>query len=247
MSSIAPGWYPDPDPSAPAGRQRWYSGEGWTQHVEQPVAVPAAPQDAAPSYAAQQPGMPQQPAAGQVPQSWGPTPQSGGTPGYPAQQGGTPGYPTQQAYGAPGYPTQLAYGAPAAPSYGDPFGQPWSASAQYGGQRVAVGSMSTREFKALPKSVRKATDRLDIDLALGKNRLARDALTLGILSIFFNPLCIVSITGIVRSTRALRRANQFDADGYPPLGRGQALAGRVLSVIATILWPVLVWLTYNPA
>ena len=219
MSSIAPGWYPDPDPSAPAGRQRWYSGEGWTQHVETPNAAPVVVDNPAPAYPTQQPS------AGQVPQPWGPTPQ-GGSFSYPAQPG---------------------YGAPAVPSYGDAYGQPWNPAAQYGGQRVAVGTMSKQEFKALPRSVRKATDRPDIDLAIGKNRLATEALTFGIVSLVFNLFCIVSIVGIVRSSRALRRANQFGADGYPPLGYGQAVAGLVLCIISTALWPLAFWVQFHTA
>lgn len=38
-SAPAAGWYPDP---AQPGRTRWWSGDGWTDHV-QPAAVPVAP------------------------------------------------------------------------------------------------------------------------------------------------------------------------------------------------------------
>jgi Protein of unknown function (DUF2510) len=43
---IPSGWYPDPDPGAPAGQQRYWDGSAWTQRTTAPssaptVAVPA--------------------------------------------------------------------------------------------------------------------------------------------------------------------------------------------------------------
>ena len=49
MSSTTPGWYPDPDPTAGAGRQRWFDGTGWTQHVSSP-AVEQPVEQFAPVY-----------------------------------------------------------------------------------------------------------------------------------------------------------------------------------------------------
>ena len=51
MSSTTPGWYPDPDPTASAGRQRWFDGTGWTEHVSSPPVAPPVEQFA-PVYAA---------------------------------------------------------------------------------------------------------------------------------------------------------------------------------------------------
>jgi hypothetical protein len=37
-----PGWYPDPQPGAPAGRLRWYDGRSWTNDLHPPASGPPA-------------------------------------------------------------------------------------------------------------------------------------------------------------------------------------------------------------
>lgn len=52
-----PGWYPDP---AGTAGSRWWDGQGWTEHVQQPAAPPPGQQPAP----AQQPGPAQQAGSG---------------------------------------------------------------------------------------------------------------------------------------------------------------------------------------
>jgi hypothetical protein len=191
LSTTAPGWYPDPDPNAPAGRQRWHSGAGWTEHVgapQEPVAVTAAPA-----------GL-----------------------GFPVASA----YPVQGTAGYGGYP---AYGTPA------PV-QQWASQT-----RIAVGSMSKREFKRLPRKVRYDYGRTDLDLAIGKNRAGSYAMVLGILScVLINPFCVVSITAIVRGAQGRRHAQMWAASGYPPLGQSESTAGFVMGIVGTCIWVVFV-------
>jgi hypothetical protein len=43
MTTVAPGWYPDP--AAPeSGALRWWSGEAWTTHVQAPPMLPPMPE-----------------------------------------------------------------------------------------------------------------------------------------------------------------------------------------------------------
>jgi phosphate transport system ATP-binding protein len=44
-SQVEPGYYDDPDPDSPAGRIRWWDGQGWTEHVldSSPQPHPADP------------------------------------------------------------------------------------------------------------------------------------------------------------------------------------------------------------
>jgi uncharacterized RDD family membrane protein YckC len=42
MTQIPSGWYSDPDPQGPSGRQRYWDGGQWTQHVHDPAPQPAA-------------------------------------------------------------------------------------------------------------------------------------------------------------------------------------------------------------
>ncbi len=54
MTQIPAGWYPDPAQTHP-GRQRYWDGTGWTEHVHdsQPQPQPPAyPYGAAPTYVA---------------------------------------------------------------------------------------------------------------------------------------------------------------------------------------------------
>ncbi|WP_421734886.1 DUF2510 domain-containing protein [Cellulomonas sp.] len=198
MSSITPGWYPDPDPTASAGRQRWYDGAGWTEHVaDPPPTTPVAPPAATPSFA----------------------------PPYPGR------HATDQ---------QPLYGTPPVPMGGIPYAPPvtaqppWDSSPSYGG-RVAVGSMSKDEFKTLPRSLRVAKDRPDIDLARGRNSLAYNGVVAAAVSFVFSGFLVVPIVAIVWSARGLTRANMFAAQGYPPLGRSQATTGLALGIVSLVL------------
>lgn len=210
MSSIAPGWYPDPDPSASPGRQRWYDGTGWTAHVAAPpAAAPAAPAaQFAPVYTA--------PAA--QPHAYG------------AAQATQP-----SPYGTPPVAQPSPYGSPYA---GQPAGvagpeAPWNVGAPTGG-RIVVGSMTKQEVKALPRRERNSKDRPDLDLARGRNQLTYNAVLFGIISLVVNPFLVFSIMAIVWAARGMKRADQFEVQGYPPLGRSQAVAGIVLGIVGTI-------------
>jgi hypothetical protein len=46
-----PGWYPDPDPAAPRGRHRYWTGRVWTEHVSMPPSAPEVTPEAAPAAA----------------------------------------------------------------------------------------------------------------------------------------------------------------------------------------------------
>ena len=62
-----------------------------------------------------------------------------------------------------------------------------SALAAPASPRVEVGSLSRKEFRALPRKVRLDYDLTDLDLAVGKNRAASYALRLGIVGLVINP------------------------------------------------------------
>lgn len=79
MTNPAAGWYPDPAPESAPGRQRYWDGGQWTEHVHDP----------APAYPAQQPQAPAYPQA---------------SPSYPqasAQPYGVPGTPATTPDGVP--------------------------------------------------------------------------------------------------------------------------------------------------
>jgi hypothetical protein len=111
--------------------------------------------------------------------------------------------------------------------------------------RIAVGSMSEFEFKALPKAVQKDHGRADIDLARGRNRFAVWSLGFGLVCLFVNPMCGISIAAVVRGVQGVRRADGWQRDDYPPIGRGSAIAGIVLGVVGTVLTPILVAVSLN--
>ncbi|MET0788017.1 MAG: DUF2510 domain-containing protein [Cellulomonas sp.] len=219
MSSIAPGWYPDPDPSASPGRQRWYDGTGWTAHVAAPAVAPAPPvAPFAPVYTAP---AAQPPAYGAAPSA---LPSPYGTP--PAAQPSPYGSPYGTPYG--GRPAGIPY-APAVPLHAD---RPWTQPAD---GRIVVGSMTKEQFKALPRQERVAKNRPDIDLARGRNSLAFNGVIAAAVSFVISGYLVVAIVGIVWSARGLKRANDFEAQGYPPLGRSQATTGLVLGIVSAVL------------
>ncbi|WP_456789443.1 DUF2510 domain-containing protein [Cellulomonas sp. P5_C5] len=197
MSSTTPGWYPDPDPSASAGRQRWFDGTGWTEHVSAPAVAPPAEQFA-PVYAA---------APVQVP-----------------------------AYGSAA-PTTMPY-APTVSS--------WGGGPALGGH-IVVGSMSKAEARALPRKERNSKDRPDLDLARGRNQLTYNAVLYGAVSLLINPFLVFSIMAIVWSVRGRKRAEDFQRQGYPPLGRGQADAGLTLGIVGTVVGVALLVLRFASA
>jgi uncharacterized RDD family membrane protein YckC len=43
MTQIPAGWYPDPAPEAAPGRQRYWDGSRWTEHIHDPQPAPPAP------------------------------------------------------------------------------------------------------------------------------------------------------------------------------------------------------------
>ena len=181
MSSTTPGWYPDPDPSASAGRQRWFDGTRWTEHVSAPPVAQLAP-----VYASAAPQAP--------------------------------------VYGSAA-PVTMPY-APAVST--------WGAGPELGGH-VVVGSMSKAEVKALPRKERNSKDRPDLDLARGRNQLTYNGLLFGAVSLLINPFLVFSIMAIVWSVRGRARADDFQRQGYPPLGRSQGAAGLALGIIGTVL------------
>ena len=137
-------------------------------------------------------------------------------------------------------------GMPVAPPVSrEEIERPGAAPATTPTGRIAVGSMSEFEFKALPKDVRKDNRRADIDLARGRNRLAVWSLWFGLVCLVANPLCGISIAAVVRGVQGLRRANAWQRDGYPPLGRGSAIAGIALGIVGTILTPIWFAITVN--
>lgn len=81
VSTPQPGWYPDPQD---AGRQRYWDGAAWTEHVSTPDPAATTPIPAAPSQ-----GVPSQPATPQAPTQ----PVSTGA-GYGAAYGTGGGYGT---------------------------------------------------------------------------------------------------------------------------------------------------------
>lgn len=50
--SIPAGWYPDPDPAAPAGTSRYWDGRQWTEHVRSDAGTVEAPAPQQGSYQA---------------------------------------------------------------------------------------------------------------------------------------------------------------------------------------------------
>ena len=131
MSS--PGWYPDPDPNAPANRLRFWDGGSWTEQVRGPEADASTPDltkdtGGVPITGPQAQGGQVQGGQAQGGQSYGQQYPGAAQPGgYP--QGGYPqgGY-QQGGYQQGGY--QQGYGQ----GYGGQVAQPG-----YGGQPVPAG------------------------------------------------------------------------------------------------------------
>jgi uncharacterized RDD family membrane protein YckC len=89
MTQIPAGWYPDPAPQTAPGRQRYWDGQQWTEHVHDPQPVSPPPAPAYPSYP-------------------GPADQA-----YPQAYGQTYGQANPQAY-----PQAYPQAWPQAPTYG---------------------------------------------------------------------------------------------------------------------------------
>ena len=128
--------------------------------------------------------------------------------------GAVPGYPSITG-SAPAYPSQLGgavAGQPgfgAAPAYGGPSAYPtWSGTA--------------------------------VPLEAPKNGLATGALVAGIVVLVvlvFTSYAVASALAIIIGVRALRKANQIKAEGYPKaVGRGRAITGLVLSGIGAAFY-----------
>jgi Protein of unknown function (DUF2510) len=66
------------------------------------------------------------------------------------------------------------------------------------------------------------------------NPLANSGFALGILSVFLNPLFVVTIMGLRRSHAALRRATNLRNAGYKPVGMAKAQWGIIFSLIGTV-------------
>lgn len=196
MPSTTPGWYPDPDPNASPGGQRWHDGNAWTAHVS---AHAAPTEQFSPVYSA------------------------------PNAVASSPAY-GQPVYGTP--PPAQRSAMPYAPAVPLDADRPGDGMA---GGRIVVGSMSKEQFKALPRRERVAKNRPDIDLARGRNSLAFNGVIAAAISFVISGYLVVAIAGIVWSARGLRRANAFEAQGYPPLGRGQATTGLVLGIVSAAL------------
>ena len=79
------------------------------------------------------------------------------------------------------------------------------------------------------------SDRPDLDLARGRNQLTYNGVLCGAISLVINPFLLFSIMAIVWSVRGRKRADEFQRQGYPPLGRGQGTAGLMLGIIGTVL------------
>jgi hypothetical protein len=159
QGTTPPGWYDDGQ-----GAQRWWDGNGWTDHTV-PAGAPTPtgpPGGSAGSPAVHEeptrfPGTPQAPQSPQTPQ----TPQAPEPPasadvtriapaggyGAPGQQGSPYGAPAGQGspYGAPAGQQGSPYGAPAGSPYGAPgggssYGAPGQPAWQQSGYPPAGGS-----------------------------------------------------------------------------------------------------------
>ncbi len=128
------------------------------------------------------------------------------------------------------HPASFPY-APAAAPGPDPA---WQGATGYG-ERIAVGSMSTQQFKALPRKERVSKERPDLDLARGRNSLAYNGVLAGAISLVLSGLLVFAVAAIVWSVRGMHRARDFEAQGYPPLGRSQATTGLVLGIVGAVL------------
>ena len=95
--------------------------------------------------------------------------------------------------------------------------------------------MSKAEAKAtLSMSDRWSPYRPDIDLARGKNSLARAALFYGILCNVGNTLALTSIAAIVTASFGLSRAGKWKAQGYRPVGRSMSAWGLALGILGFV-------------
>ena len=73
------------------------------------------------------------------------------------------------------------------------------------------------------------------DVPAAVNPPARLGLVLGVVGIVVNPVLLVGVAAIVVSAIGLRRAGLMGAHGYPAVGRGRALGGVALGLVATVL------------
>lgn len=67
-----------------------------------------------------------------------------------------------------------------------------------------------------------------------RNPFATAGLVVGIVALVGNTFGLVSVVGIVLSAVGLSRASRMAEHGFAPVGRGKAIAGLVLSLVALV-------------
>jgi Protein of unknown function (DUF2510)/Domain of unknown function (DUF4333) len=257
-----PGWYSDPYGE---GQDRWWNGESWSEHVNEPF----------PSVEHVQP-QPEPVAVGVgafTPDSR-PEPRRRAHAGHAAPSSFDA--VAHQATAVQAFaPQAVAALAPAAPSSLTPVAQSSIGSYQSSATQSTIGSYQmdglsvpnyndialpdydsvlesrysentdlepVRRIAATALLERPANDQYWLSNAVQPRRMrsnitnpsANSGFALGLLSVFLNPLYIVTVLGIRRSTMALRRAIELEESGNKPIGRAKARWGVAFSLIGMI-------------
>jgi Protein of unknown function (DUF2510) len=251
-----PGWYSDPYGE---GQDRWWNGESWSEHVNEPfpsaehvetqpqrepVGVGAAalispsiqdsPRRAHASHAARSTPAPDafDAIAHQASALLTIAPEA---PSAQASIGSYQSSATQSTIGS--YQMDgLAvpnYNDIALPDYGSVIESSYGTNADLEpAYRIAATALLERPANDdywLSNAVKPSRMRANIT-----NPSANSGFALGLLSVFLNPLYIVTVMGMRRSSMALRRALELEETGNKPIGRAKARWGVAFSLIGMI-------------
>jgi Protein of unknown function (DUF2510)/Domain of unknown function (DUF4333) len=251
-----PGWYSDPYGE---GQDRWWNGESWSEHVNEPfpsaehIEPQPQPQPVAVGAAAfVSPSVPESPrrahASHAAPSALvagafdAPAHQASAlltiAPEAPAAQGSIGSYQSSATQSTIGSYQMDGLAVPnyndiALPDYGSviesSYGQNPALEPAHSLVATALLERPANDDYWLSNAVQPRRVRANIT-----NPSATSGFALGLLSVFLNPLYIVTIMGLRRSAMALRRATELEETGNKPTGRAKARWGIAFSLIGMI-------------
>jgi len=234
----AAGWYPDP---LVEGRERWWDGTGWSDHV-QPAGTAAA---SAPTAPVAEPAAPASPVVPVPPEPAAPEPAP--VPGLTMPEpalASVPGLtmpdllPAEPAIQPPALVPTPQLATPR-PGYTPPSPAPYPPPVPEQSSRTAVTAHEARvaSFR-LSSGVGGRGSALEAARAVRpsgpqerpRNPAATVSIFFGVASLLL-PVVLTALVAIFAGMAGLRRASAI----YPPVGRGLATAAVVLGIISLMV------------